>query len=492
MAARWLIVPFLALALAGCWRSDDGAAEIAFIDSSDSLFAGGVRLSPGAQHLRAATGTGLVSLNAQGEVIPALADRWIVTDDGRSFIFRLREGNWPDGSALSAESVRTALREAIRRLQGTSLGLDLAPVAEVRAMAGRVVEIRLSSPVPMLLQLLAQPELALIRGPIENGGGSGDMRLVRDGATAVLAMKPPAARGIPEAADWEQYVRALNVRAAGARQAITLFDDGEVDLVLGGGVGALPLADTGPLSRGTVRLDPALGLFGLQVRRGLGLLASASGREAIAMAIDRAALIEPLGIGGWTPTTRMVAPGLANEAGAPAERWAGRDLAGLRAEAARRVGVWRRANGGAPARLTLGLDRAPGLDMLFGELARQLATIGVRLERVSPGAAADFALVDRVARYAEARWFLNQFNCGLRNGLCSADTDVLVGDAVAEPDAAARTKLLADAEAALTQANVYIPFGSPLRFSLVRGDVEGFAANAWAFHPLPPLAVIPR
>ena len=51
---------------------------------------------------------------------------------------------------------------------------------------------------------------------------------------------------------------------------------------------------------------------------------------------------------------------------------------------------------------------------------------------------------------------------------------------------------MATAEAELTLANVYIPFGSPLRFSLVRGDVEGFAGNPWAFHPLPALAVIPR
>src|SRR5690606_41450711 len=46
----------------------------------------------------------------------------------------------------------------------SSLGLDLAPISEVRAMAGRVIEIRLSNPVPMLLQLLAQPELTLSRG----------------------------------------------------------------------------------------------------------------------------------------------------------------------------------------------------------------------------------------------------------------------------------------------------------------------------------------
>lgn len=488
MAIRWLVLPLLASALAGCGRGDDGAVQAAFIDTPENLFASGVRLSAGAQHLRGATDAGLVSLDAQGDVIPALADRWIVTDDGRSFIFRLRDSTWPDGRELTAESARGALAEAIRRLDGTSLGLDLAPIEEVRAMAGRVVEIRLSAPVPMLLQLLAQPELALTRGT----GGSGDMLLARDGDIAVLAMKRPAARGIPEQADWEQYVRALELRPESAQQAIAQFDNGDLDLVLGGRLAALPLADTGPLSRGTVRLDPALGLFGLQVRRAQGLLATAQGREAIAMALDRPALIEPFNIGGWVPTTRVVAPGLPADPGYIAERWVDRTIENARAEAARRVAVWRRANGGGEARVTLELAREPGLDMLFRELAAQLATVGVTLERVPEGRAADLVLVDRVARYAEPRWFLNQFNCGLRAGMCSSEADALVRESIFQTDPAAKATLLAQAEAELTLANVYIPFGSPLRFSLVRGDVEGFAPNAWAFHPLPPLAVIPR
>lgn len=488
MARAPFVFPLLLmLSLTAC-GSNDGALEVAFIDTPEDLFGNGVRLSPGAQHVRAATGTGLVSLNEAGEVIPALADRWIVTDDGRSFIFRLRDGTWPDGRDLTAESARTALRQAIRALGGTSLGLDLRPIAEVRAMAGRVVEIRLSSPVPMLLQLLAQPELALTRGE----GGSGDMLLRRDAAGAVLTMKRPAARGLPEADDWEKYVRELELRAANAEQAIALFDEGEVDLVLGGQIGALPLADTGPLSRGTVQLDPALGLFGLQVRRESGLLASAQGREAIAMAIDRPALISPFNIGGWVPTTRVVAPALPGDPGLTGERWSRRSLEALRAEAASRVAAWRRANSGAEARVTLAIGRSPGLDMLVRELAGQLATIGVRLERVPPGRPADLALIDRAARYADPRWFLNQFNCSLRTGVCNSEADRLVRESDRQADGAARVAMLAEAEAELTQANVYIPFGSPLRFSLVRSSVDGFAANAWAFHPLPPLAVIPR
>ena len=487
---RSLLALLMAMALASCGRND-GAVEVAFIDTPEQLFAEGLRLSTGAQHVRAATDTGLVALDAQGGVIPALADRWIVTEDGLSYIFRLRDGTWPDGRELSGESVRTALRATIRALEGTSLGLDLAPVAEVRAMAGRVVEIRLSSPMPMLLQLLAQPELALARNA-ESEERSGDMRLRRDGDRAVLEMKPPTARGIPEEADWEEYVRAIALRAAGAEQAIALFDDGELDIVLGGRIGALPLANTGPLSRGTVRIDPAIGLFGLQVRRADGLLETAQGREAVAMALDRPQLIAAFNIGGWVPTTRVVGPGLPGDPGFVGERWGDRSIEELRPVAAGRVAAWRRANGDAEPRLTVAMGEGPGYDLLFRELAAQLGAVGVRLERAQEAAPSDLELVDRVARYADPRWFLNQFNCSLRHGLCDSDADFLVEQAMAEIDPVARGTLLAEAESALTLSNVYIPFGSPLRFSLVRSDVEGFAANPWAFHPLPPLAEIPR
>lgn len=488
MARCRLFAGFLAvLALAGCGRND-GAVEVAFIDTPDQLFSSGLRLSSGAQHLRAATDAGLVALDAQGGVIPALADRWIVTDDGRSFIFRLRDGSWPDGRPLTAESARAALVERLRALRGTSLGLDLVPIDEVRAMAGRVVEIRLSSPVPMLLQILAQPELALSRGE----GTSGDMLVRRQGDHALLSMRPPAARGIPEEEGWQEWVRAIDLRAASAREAIELFDEGEVDVVLGGRIDSLPLADTGPLSRGTVRLDPAIGLFGLRVRRAEGLLETEQGREAIAMALDRPELIAPFNIGGWVPTTRTVAPNLPGDSGYVGERWSERTIEDLRSVAANRVAAWRRANGGSEARLTLVMGEGPGLDILFRELAGQLAAIGIRLERVSERRSADLELIDRVARYAEPRWFLNQFHCSLRTGLCDSDADYLVEQAMAEIDPIARATLLAEAEAALTLSNVYIPFGSPLRFSLVRSGVDAFVANAWAFHPLPALAVIPR
>lgn len=485
------------VALQGCGSSDDGALPLSFIGEEEVLFSTGLRLSDGAQHVRAATHTGLVTRDAQGEIIPALADRWIVTDDGMSYIFRLREGNWGDGEPLSAESARNALNRAIDELSGTSMALDLAPVEDVRAMAGRVVEIRLSSPFPALLQLLAQPELALERGEI--GAvlvASGPMEVEQTDEHRLLSLKPPEQRGFPEEEGWRQYSRSIEMRASDAAHAVEQFEAGSADLVLGGTIGDLALADGGPLSRGTVRIDPAIGLFGLAVQSGNGLLEITELREAIAMAIDRPALISAFNVGGWTPTTRVVNPGLPDDPGLIAERWDGEDIEDLRVRAVQRIINWRELQEeplpDGPIGLTISLDDSPGLDRLFGELALQLATIGIALERAEIGEKGDFQLVDRVARYGAPRWFLNQFNCGLKRGLCDANADDLVLSSFVAEGPQERASLLAEAEAALTLSNVYIPFGTPLRWSLLRGDIVGFVPNRWGFHPLPPLAEIPR
>ncbi len=493
IARRPLFLTALCMALAACGSSDDGAIDVALIGSPEDVLTSSLRLNSPAQHVRAATQSGLVALNPQGETVPALAERWIVTDDGRSFIFRLREGNWPDGTPMSAASARDALLEAIDGLRGTSLALDLAPIEEVRAMAGRVIELRLSKPEPYLLQMLAQPEMAL-RQP---GGETGPMVLERgEEDSLALALKPPLERGLPDDEEWQGDVREIRLHIQPAREAIALFASGEAEAVLGGTLGDFTLVETGPLSSGTLRLDTTFGLFGLQVRADDGLLSNTGVREGLAMAIDRQALMAPYNISGWVPTTRPVSPGLPGDPGLIRERWDGEALEDLRTEAAARIAAWREQFGegdlSQPATVTIAMGDAPGWDLLYRDLARQLASIGLRLERAQDARTADFVLVDRVARYPAPRWFLNQFNCTLDRGLCEEEVDALVEQALADTNPTSRARTLAQAEAELTLANVYIPFGAPLRWSLVRGSVDAFVPNPYAFHPLPELAQVPR
>ena len=100
-------------------------------------------------------------------------------------------------------------------------------------------------------------------------------------------------------------------------------------------------------------------------------------------------------------------------------------------------------------------------------------------------------LIDDVARYPHVTWFLNRLNCNVQRGLCSKQADDRVADAQKAQSPATRTELLAQAEAALTMANVFIPFGTPIRWSLVRGDAKGFSPNRWGWHPLMPMALLP-
>lgn len=474
--------------LAGCGDGKDGAIDVAIIDTPEALFAPGTRLSPGAQHLRAATAEGLVGLDAAGEVAPGLAERWIITDDGRSYIFRLADRNWPDRSRVTAETVRQSLRQAIRDLKDTSLGLDLARVSEIRAMTDRVVEIRLATPMPDFLQLLAQPELALFR----NRQAAGSMTVERVGNLAILFPVAPEMRGLPMQSDWKSRVRPVRLAPLSAAAAVARFDKGEADVVLGGGIENLPLADTGPLSRGTVRLDAVMGLFGLHVRQAAGVLAEPPQRAALAMAIDRAALIAPFNIGGWAPTTRIIPGGMADDLGTIGERWTGLTLEQRRAEAARRIAAWRGAESGRVARVSIAMPEGPGSDLVYERLRADFAAIGVALEKSANERDADLVLVDSVARYASPFWFLNQLHCSLRRGLCSAEADERVAEAARTQDNAARSALLAEAEAELTAANVYIPIGGPIRWSLARGAVTGFETNRFGFHPLRPMADIPR
>ena len=481
--ASWL----LAVQLTACTGRRDATVEVAAIGTPEAAFKTSGQLTTGAQLLLGATAEGLVALDEQAQVVPGMADRWIVTDDGMSYIFRLRDGTWPDGSAMTAESVRSALRSAIGGLQGTAMARDLADISDIRVMTGRVIELRLTHPRPELLMLLAQPEL----GVLQRGRGGGPLQMKRDKNVAILSSIDPEKLGLPAVADWQDRIRELRLRALAAPVALARYNRGEADVVLGGTVDQFPLVDAAGLSRGAVQFDPVIGLFGLAVVHDDGFLADPANREAIALAIDRQGIVAALGLSGWTATSRIVPVGIEDDPGGAPERWTTQSLAERQALAASRVVRWR-AGKTEPVHLRLAMPQGPGADIMFSRLAADLAKAGLTAERVGEADAADLRLIDSVARYPRIGWFLNQLSCDNKRILCSAEADTLADQADEAPDPATRAALLARAEAKLTEANVYIPFGPPIRWSLVRGDTTGFVPNRLGYHPLMPLAMRPK
>ena len=94
-----IMVGFAVLSLASCGlfgeRGPVRIAAIGALNPATNPAAG--ELSSANAALLDATSQGLVSYDGEGQIDTGLADRWTVTTDGRSYIFRLREAKWTNG-----------------------------------------------------------------------------------------------------------------------------------------------------------------------------------------------------------------------------------------------------------------------------------------------------------------------------------------------------------------------------------------------------------
>ncbi|GGB64039.1 ABC transporter substrate-binding protein [Blastomonas aquatica] len=471
------------LLLAGCSGSDTSPLGISIIDSSPVNNLDAAELAPAAEYLRAATSQGLVRLDSLGNIVPALAERWIVTDDGLSYIFRLRNARWENGDVVTSEHVAAALRRRLNIEARSAIGADTIVVRDIRSMTGRVIEIRLLAPQPDLLRILALPELGIRR----SGRGTGPLVADRQQYWTLLTER------VDDSIEPEQRrpVRPLQVRTENAAHAIARFSMGETTMVLGGRFEHLPYLSAASVPDNAVRADPVIGLFGLLAVNERGFLGDPANREAIGLAIDRDALMTPLGIRQWQTLTRIIPLGLDRYTPLVGDRWANLSLDERRDLARGRVIRWRQEQSGSQDALRIAMPEGPGSRLVFARLRRDLAQIGLESRMVGLKDTADLRLIDAVARHRQPSWFLNQLACSVRP-VCDKDGDVLLAHARRAVDPAIRAQKMAEAELSMTSANIYIPLGAPVRFSLVAGNVPGFAITADGWHALPDLVAIPR
>ena len=106
-----LVALSLCFAASACNRGPDGALKAVVIgDRAPTL--GDPLAAPASEAdavLRGAIAQGLVRFDASGQIEPGLAERWNVSDDGLSYIFRLADGEWHDGPRINARDVAKML-----------------------------------------------------------------------------------------------------------------------------------------------------------------------------------------------------------------------------------------------------------------------------------------------------------------------------------------------------------------------------------------------
>lgn len=465
----------MAVALAGCdQRRDQGPVVVSVIGGAPQLAAPSrTPVGEPSRALLQATAQGLVRFDASGQVEPGLAERWIVIDDGMSYIFRLRDAVWADGDTVTADAVVARLRAAIAAGSRNPLKSSLGAIDEIVVMTPEVIEVRLRSPRPELLKLFAQPELAIF--DIRTMDGSGPFDIARRSGAAVT-LTPAPGTGLPPETDTDPRDTVV-LHGERAARAITRFVMRESDMVTGGTYLDWPLLDQVEITPANLRVEPVAGLFGLAIVEREGFLAERENRAAIAMAISREALVETLGQ-GWQAETAIL-PGQYESARPPRQPgWAASSLADRRMAAAARVATWRAAHSDVPP-LRLALPEGPGSNLLFARISADLTMIGVRVERVADRADADLRLIDMVAPHDNARWFLVQA-CRL----CSEAPTFALDAARDAPNMPERAARIAEADVAVTEDAAFIPLARPVRWSLVAQRLRQWTANPRGTHPL--------
>ena len=465
----FLLATAALLALAGCRDAATGPIAISAIGVPPRLVNPNLRpLEPSSALLIDAVAQGLVRFDSRGEIEPALAQSWIVSNDGLRYTFRLRRSDWAGGGRVTAEQVAARLRAALSRASRNRLKPVLAGIESIVAMTDDVLEISLRGPRPNLLQLLAQPEM----GVILDGSGTGPFRVAGQSGDGLLLALPPGEEGEPPESP------PILLRGERAPAAIARFALGGAELVTGGTVGDLPFVRAADPPGNRLVVDQAHGLFGLSFASAEGPLAGAAVRQALSMAIDRDALVQALNVPGFTARNALVPGGLAELPRPATPVWATQPLPMRRELAARAIAALALAE---PLRLRVAMPEGPGYRIVFAHLRRDWRLIGVEAERVAPGAAAELRLIDAVAPSVLASWYLRHFTCDAAR-ICDPAADQALLAARTARTLPERRVQLATADQILAATAPYIPLAAPIRWSLVSPRLTGFRSNAFARH----------
>jgi len=272
---------------------------------------------------------GLLSYDADGRLIPGVALKWALSDDGLVYRFDLREETWSNGDPLTAEdfvySFRRLLDPAtgapyaslfavIHNGEAVSHGRAAPDTLGVRALDAWRLEIALEKPTPYFLGLLAhQTAVPLHRASVE-AGGRGFARpgaLVGNGPYVLSAHTPgdrltltrnPRFHDAASVAIEREDILPLEDRAAAVRR----FEAGEIE--------SYPDAPGDEIAYlqhrfpSELRLSASLGVYYYAFNTKKPPFNDARVRRALSMTIDREFLAETIWGGAMAPAYALTPP----------------------------------------------------------------------------------------------------------------------------------------------------------------------------------------
>ncbi len=270
--------------------------------------------------------------------VPGAAERWDRSDDGRVYTFHLRPGlQWSNGDPVTAQDFVFSYRRILSprlaaeysymhfTVRGAKefAGGILTDFSEVgyEALDERTLRITLKEPTPYFLGLLAHsswfpvhPATVLAHGAMDDRGTrwTRPENIVGNGPFVLEAWRP---NQVIEARRSETYWDAANVRLRGIRFYPIESADTEERAFRGGqlhGTATIPISKLDVYRReqpGLLHTEPILATYIYRFNLRRPPLDDARVRKALALAIDREAIVERVTRGGQLPARHFTPPG---------------------------------------------------------------------------------------------------------------------------------------------------------------------------------------
>lgn len=233
----------------------------------------------------------LITLDAEQNIVPALAHEWVVADDGLSVTFHLRDGvRFSNGTELTSEHVVASLRRLVDPETGSGNAWRMAGVNAIEAPDASTVVLTLDSPNPSLLGHLASSKALGVFDPAGVADGTVNTRPVGTGPFMITDFQP-GTRVLLERNPhyWQDglpYLDAVDIRIIGDETVRrTALVTGEIDWAFWVPAQAVEELD----ARDDVIIDstPAGQYYYIGVNTREGPLADVRVRQAIAHAVNR-------------------------------------------------------------------------------------------------------------------------------------------------------------------------------------------------------------
>jgi oligopeptide transport system substrate-binding protein len=454
---------------------------------------------------------GLLRMNADGKAEPGVAKSWEISEDGRTYRFRLRENaRWSDGKPVTARDFVESWRRTLEPATGSLYNYQLhylkngAPYAAgeltdfsqvgVRALDDHTLEVELESPTPFFLELCAFPTLFPVRTDLIDAVGDDWVKpahIITNGPFLLEAWRiNDRIRLHKNPGYWDAENVALEtvdiLPISKANTAFNFYASGEADLIMDKGLAPPSLLDE-LMQRPDFHAAPFLGTYFLRYNVTRKPFDDVRVRKAFSMVIDKDAIVRRITRAGEQAAEGFVPPGLPG--------FSGTDGLPYDPDAARALLAEAGFPGGEGFPLSTYLYSEGELNEAIAvelqSIWRQELGVNIALARqewkvyLNSLSSLDFSIARSswVGDYPDPNTFLDMFVTGSgnnRTGWSSEQYAAFIANAAAERDPENRMHILENAEKLLVQGEapvfplyfyVGIQFYDPERFGGIRGNI---------------------